>query len=478
MVDYYSILNLPRNATQEQIRSAYLQMALHFHPDRSQGGSAETFKNLQAAYEVLSSKERRCMYDLYGVEDSTMPFEHPFSSKIATIGIRYALIVFQICAVLMLALIALFFVFLASYVDGHFAARDTSTLNDTTKHYWSYTKVCIPLLILEGVVALFLIAALLITHRHRVTIRSHLITAVYTMAFFAVIALTIIVPITKDSNDRVKLSAGSNYYSWRRHLIPLYIAAGLLFVLRVLCMHCLYKTCISYAHCGARSAWWCTVIFFTSNGLCEAAILALVVLIPLRADGVITTNYFVTLGLPCCVILITIGICLVSSRACLGQMQQEAAHVRKGKKFHIFIMALLTMVLTTIMLVCKRLNVLEKLEKGISGPVPSLSNAFIPIYILLALGTFFLITLLCVTVITLTSGGGFFPDHCEEMRTDEGGRSCSVVVSASQSFGKSTPGAPVVMTPFGVSEREELHAHSAFTPNHSTPTKPGLHDID
>ncbi|EAN84093.1 chaperone DnaJ protein, putative, partial [Trypanosoma cruzi] len=47
MTDYYQSLELPRDATQEQIRRNYRQLALRFHPDRAGPEGAERFKEIQ-----------------------------------------------------------------------------------------------------------------------------------------------------------------------------------------------------------------------------------------------------------------------------------------------------------------------------------------------------------------------------------------------------------------------------------------------
>lgn len=66
--DYYEILGLTRNATPEEIKSAYRQMALKYHPDRNKGDKdAEgAFKEAAEAYEVLRDAEKRELYDRYG----------------------------------------------------------------------------------------------------------------------------------------------------------------------------------------------------------------------------------------------------------------------------------------------------------------------------------------------------------------------------------------------------------------------------
>jgi len=65
--DYYEILEVPRNATEEEIRKAYRKMAFKYHPDRNpEPGAAERFKEAKEAYEVLIDPEKRAAYDRYG----------------------------------------------------------------------------------------------------------------------------------------------------------------------------------------------------------------------------------------------------------------------------------------------------------------------------------------------------------------------------------------------------------------------------
>lgn len=71
-VCYYKVLGLDRNATDEDIRKAYRKLALKWHPDKNLGESTKEaerrFKEISAAYEVLSDPEKRALYDKYGRE--------------------------------------------------------------------------------------------------------------------------------------------------------------------------------------------------------------------------------------------------------------------------------------------------------------------------------------------------------------------------------------------------------------------------
>jgi len=65
--DYYEVLGLDRQASQEQIKKAFRRLARQYHPDVSSSPDAEArFKEINEAYEVLSDSEKRAMYDRFG----------------------------------------------------------------------------------------------------------------------------------------------------------------------------------------------------------------------------------------------------------------------------------------------------------------------------------------------------------------------------------------------------------------------------
>ena len=66
--DYYKVLGVDKNATQEDIKKAYRKLAIQYHPDKNPGDKAaeEKFKEAAEAYEVLSDPQKRQRYDQFG----------------------------------------------------------------------------------------------------------------------------------------------------------------------------------------------------------------------------------------------------------------------------------------------------------------------------------------------------------------------------------------------------------------------------
>ncbi len=66
--DYYSILGISRDASQDDIKKAYRKMAVKYHPDKNAGNkqAEEKFKEVSEAYSVLSDEKKKAMYDQYG----------------------------------------------------------------------------------------------------------------------------------------------------------------------------------------------------------------------------------------------------------------------------------------------------------------------------------------------------------------------------------------------------------------------------
>jgi molecular chaperone DnaJ len=68
--DYYEVLGVPRNASDDDIKKAYRKLAMKHHPDRNQGDGAkaaeEKFKEAKEAYEILSEPQKKAIYDQHG----------------------------------------------------------------------------------------------------------------------------------------------------------------------------------------------------------------------------------------------------------------------------------------------------------------------------------------------------------------------------------------------------------------------------
>jgi tetratricopeptide (TPR) repeat protein len=110
MLNYYQILGVDENASQEEIKRSFKKLAVLFHPDKNPGNTEaeERFKEINAAYQVLSDPETKSQYDLrraYGYESpraSTTyrrpppytsrrqdPYGNPFKTKPTTGGSKY-----------------------------------------------------------------------------------------------------------------------------------------------------------------------------------------------------------------------------------------------------------------------------------------------------------------------------------------------------------------------------------------------------
>ena len=66
--DYYEVLGVSREATDQELKSAYRKQALKYHPDRNPGDhvAEEKFKEASEAYQVLTDANKRAAYDRYG----------------------------------------------------------------------------------------------------------------------------------------------------------------------------------------------------------------------------------------------------------------------------------------------------------------------------------------------------------------------------------------------------------------------------
>lgn len=79
--DYYSILNVDKKSTEDEIKKSYKKLALQYHPDKNSGNeeACEKFKIISEAYSVIGNKEKRDQYDLLGTVEDNFGTEDPFS---------------------------------------------------------------------------------------------------------------------------------------------------------------------------------------------------------------------------------------------------------------------------------------------------------------------------------------------------------------------------------------------------------------
>ncbi len=66
--DYYEVLGVPRNAGEPEIKKAYRQMVIKYHPDKNPGDKSaeDKFKEAAEAFEVLSDPDKKARYDRFG----------------------------------------------------------------------------------------------------------------------------------------------------------------------------------------------------------------------------------------------------------------------------------------------------------------------------------------------------------------------------------------------------------------------------
>ncbi len=77
--DYYDILGIGRNASEEEIKRAFRKLAFKHHPDHNHGdGAEEQFKEINEAYQVLSDPDKRAAYDRFGHEGAEGLFGRGF----------------------------------------------------------------------------------------------------------------------------------------------------------------------------------------------------------------------------------------------------------------------------------------------------------------------------------------------------------------------------------------------------------------
>ena len=73
-MDYYELLGVTKSSSDKELKSAFKNKAMQYHPDK--GGDPEKFKQINEAYQVLSDTQKRQMYDQFGTADPQQVNQH------------------------------------------------------------------------------------------------------------------------------------------------------------------------------------------------------------------------------------------------------------------------------------------------------------------------------------------------------------------------------------------------------------------
>lgn len=336
MVNPYHVLGVPEDATPADIKKSYRALALKYHPDKAGPEGAEKFKEVQAAYDVLSDPVKRERYDRFGEMGDAVP-EALIVSRV--MQIVAALIIFLIAA-----LLTIFTSFLATYNDGKLSAS------------WNWVKVFSPLFALD--VLLFPLMLVLLP------LLCSLKGVWALVCLQCAIILTILIPVAKDKNaDRI-----DHFLSWRVWLITGYIfsVAAVILLLFKHISEARPLGCFGYVLCFIQTVGTMGIPLFFALVAC-------------RADETITWSYFIVIGLPTYLYL-GLGIIIDILRDCM--LASGGCGICGSCCRVLVILSFPKVVLIiTASLVSKRLNDFHK--NGTYAGTYTMTQCLIPIFILL-----------------------------------------------------------------------------------------------
>lgn len=262
MVRPYAVLNVPEDATQEDIKKSYRSLALQYHPDKAGPEGEEKFKEIQAAYDILSDPVKRRRYDQFGEMGEGVP-----EIFVTLYGVRVAVAIYLF---LLVACITIFTAFLTAFCDGKVVT-------------WNYVKVFSPLFALD--ILLLPVIVLL-----PFSINS------WPMFWFSIcvvslVILVILVPVAKDKNSE---EAVVDWLVW--------LIIGYIFGVSAMVFICL----ISLREFTKSLAGYIVLVMEFIGGLSWPLFF---IFVACRADNVIHWTYRVVIGLPIC-LFCCVSICV------------------------------------------------------------------------------------------------------------------------------------------------------------------------
>ncbi|KPA76684.1 dnaj chaperone-like protein [Leptomonas pyrrhocoris] len=282
MVDFYAVLEVDHDASQEDIKRSYHRLALRYHPDKAGPEGAAKFKEVNTAYEVLSDPQKKSIYDAYG-EAGLDAMDNPVAGgAVAALGPTVSILITLVLLFITVAMILIFLAFLVSFVDGHLRS-------------WNYVKVFSPLFVVDVVVG---VPVFLLFFMTVIMMPKHTPMHCVFMAILCAIILTIVIPIAKDRNESRARQGRTDYLQWRVWLIPGYLFSVFVFSAVFFSALPTQNRILKLKSIGlVRLANYLPIGFIFS--ILEAAcVVVFFALVACRADETITTNYFVVIGVP------------------------------------------------------------------------------------------------------------------------------------------------------------------------------------